>query len=142
MRFGITGGCHHWEYCHLTTENSCKMHSCSLFLIIFWQSFLTCQQYIIDEFEPDVFEALLRYLHTGSCHIAPSILPGLLCAAHCYEIPEVKQVCVDSIEECLDASMVRTQGWHQSRHFNSIPYSHALKTLVFRQYHGNNLIDI
>ena len=50
-------------------------------------------------FQSDVFEALLEYLHCGSCDLVPSVLPGLLSAAQYYEVEELHQVCLERIKE-------------------------------------------
>ena len=50
-------------------------------------------------FQSDVFEALLEYLHCGSCDLVPSVIPGLLSAAQYYEVEELHQVCFERIKE-------------------------------------------
>ena len=51
------------------------------------------------QFESNVFETLLEFLHIGSCDLVPSLLPGLLSAAQYYEVEELYQVCVESMKE-------------------------------------------
>lgn len=55
-------------------------------------------------FESDVFEALLQFLHTGSCDLVPSLLPGLLSAAQYYEVGDLHQVCVESMTQAITVS--------------------------------------
>ena len=55
-------------------------------------------------FESDVFEALLEFLHTGSCDLVPSLLPGLLSAAQYYEVEDLHQVCVESMKQAITVS--------------------------------------
>ena len=55
-------------------------------------------------FESDVFEALLQFLHTGSCDLVPSLLPGLLSAAQYYEVEDLHQVCVESMKRAITVS--------------------------------------
>ena len=55
-------------------------------------------------FESDVFEALLEFLHTGSCDLVPSLLPGLLSAAQYYEVEDLHQVCVESMKQAIAVS--------------------------------------
>lgn len=54
---------------------------------------------IVKQFESNVFETLLEFLHIGSCDLVPSLLPGLLSAAQYYEVEELYQVCVESMKE-------------------------------------------
>lgn len=59
-----------------------------------WQEVIT-----VKLFQSDVFEALLEYLHCGSCDLVPSVIPGLLSAAQYYEVEELHQVCLERIKE-------------------------------------------
>ena len=56
------------------------------------------------QFESDVFEALLEFLHTGSCDLVPSLLPGMLCAAQYYEVEDLHQLCVESMKQTNSVS--------------------------------------
>ena len=51
------------------------------------------------QFESGVFEALLEFLHVGSCDLRPSLLPGLFAAAQYYQVEELRQVCVESMKQ-------------------------------------------
>jgi len=60
---------------------------------------LQCQEVIIvKQFDSDVFEALLEFLHVGSCDLGSSLLPGLLSAAQYYQVEELYEVCIESMK--------------------------------------------
>ncbi|ROT81615.1 hypothetical protein C7M84_025229 [Penaeus vannamei] len=44
-------------------------------------------QFTIIEFEHDTLRILLDYLHTGSCPLTCTSIPGLICAAEHYDLP-------------------------------------------------------
>uniref|UniRef100_A0A1A9W2Z0 Rap-GAP domain-containing protein n=1 Tax=Glossina brevipalpis TaxID=37001 RepID=A0A1A9W2Z0_9MUSC len=50
-------------------------------------------EFTIIEFDPDTFRVLLDYLHTGTCPLTCVSIPGLLCAAEHYDLPELLQAC-------------------------------------------------
>ena len=50
-------------------------------------------EFPIIEFDGDTFAILLTYLHTGSCHLSCLKIPGLICAAEHYDLPELLQAC-------------------------------------------------
>lgn len=54
---------------------------------------------VVKQFESGVFEALLEFLHVGSCDLRPSLLPGLSAAAQYYQVEELRQVCVESMKQ-------------------------------------------
>lgn len=66
---------------------------------------------VVKQFESGVFEALLEFLHVGSCDLRPSLLPGLFAAAQYYQVEELRQVCVESMKQrgislsCSDHSL-------------------------------------
>lgn len=52
----------------------------------------------MNQFESDVFETLLEFLHCGTCDPESSLLPVLLSAAQYYEVEDLYQVCVENIK--------------------------------------------
>ena len=50
-------------------------------------------EFPIIEFDGETFRILLTYLHTGSCPLSCLIIPGLICAAEHYDLPELLQAC-------------------------------------------------
>ena len=50
-------------------------------------------EFPIIEFDGETFGILLTYLHTGSCHLSCLKIPGLICAAEHYDLPELLQAC-------------------------------------------------
>ena len=50
------------------------------------------------QFDSDVFEALLEFLHVGSCDLGSSLLPGLLSAAQYYQVEALSKVCTESMK--------------------------------------------
>ncbi|XP_078381245.1 uncharacterized protein LOC144664014 isoform X2 [Oculina patagonica] len=61
---------------------------------------LQCQEVIIvKQFDSDVFEALLEFLHVGSCDLSSSLLPGLHSAAQYYQVEALHEVCVESLKQ-------------------------------------------
>ena len=46
-----------------------------------------------------MFEALLEFLHVGSCDLGSSLLPGLLSAAQYYQVDALHEVCVESMKQ-------------------------------------------
>lgn len=54
---------------------------------------------VVKQFESGVFEALLEFLHVGSCNLRSSVLPGLFAAAQYYQVEELRQVCVESMKQ-------------------------------------------
>ncbi|GAB6028378.1 hypothetical protein CHUAL_002545 [Chamberlinius hualienensis] len=53
-----------------------------------------CQtEFNIIEFDSETFELLLEYLHSGACPLTCRSIPGLICAAEHYDLPELLQAC-------------------------------------------------
>ena len=50
-------------------------------------------EFNIIEFEPDTFQVLLDYLHSGCCPLSCLTIPGLICAAEHYDLPDLIQAC-------------------------------------------------
>ena len=76
-----------------------------------------CQfQFPIIEFDGETFRILLTYLHCGSCTLSCLNIPGLICAAEHYDLPELLQACfhhakqfirVDKVCYCIFYSFVK-----------------------------------
>lgn len=49
-------------------------------------------EFNIIEFDSETFRVLLNYLHTGSCPLTCVSIPGLICAAEHYDLPECKSI--------------------------------------------------
>lgn len=64
-------------------------------------------EFSIIEFDPDTFRILLDYLHTGSCPLTCSTIPGLICAAEHYDLPELLQACFHHAKQFLRIEVVR-----------------------------------
>ncbi|KAL0878921.1 hypothetical protein ABMA27_003918 [Loxostege sticticalis] len=58
-------------------------------------------EFSIIEFDPETFRILLDYLHTGSCPLTCASIPGLICAAEHYDLPELLQACFHHAKQFL-----------------------------------------
>ncbi|KAJ2951638.1 hypothetical protein O0L34_g13796 [Tuta absoluta] len=65
-------------------------------------------EFLIIEFDPDTFRILLDYLHTGSCPLTCASIPGLICAAEHYDLPELLQACFHHAKQFLRIDVVCT----------------------------------
>ncbi|EEB14429.1 rap GTPase-activating protein, putative [Pediculus humanus corporis] len=65
-------------------------------------------EFSIIEFDPDTFRTLLDYLHTGSCPLTCTNIPGLICAAEHYDLPELLQACFHHAKQFLRIDVVCT----------------------------------
>ncbi|KAK7083981.1 hypothetical protein SK128_024955 [Halocaridina rubra] len=63
-------------------------------------------QFTIIEFEHDTLRILLDYLHTGSCPLTCTSIPGLICAAEHYDLPELLQACFHHAKQFLRIEVV------------------------------------
>ncbi|XP_020294253.1 uncharacterized protein LOC109859929 isoform X2 [Pseudomyrmex gracilis] len=63
-------------------------------------------EFDIIEFDPETFRLLLDYLHTGSCPLTCSNIPGLICAAEHYDLPELLQACFHHAKQFLRIEIV------------------------------------
>ncbi|XP_044749572.1 uncharacterized protein LOC123310202 [Coccinella septempunctata] len=63
-------------------------------------------EFSIIEFDADTFRILLDYLHTGSCPLTCSTIPGLICAAEHYDLPELLQACFHHAKQFLRIEVV------------------------------------
>ena len=62
------------------------------------------QAIIVKQFDSDVFEALLEFLHVGSCDLESSLLPGLLSAAQYYQVEALYEVCIERMKRSSNVS--------------------------------------
>ena len=65
---------------------------------------------MIIEFEADTFGVLLDYLHHGSCPLTCTNVPGLICAAEHYDLPELLQACFHHAKQFLRVQVVSAHG--------------------------------
>ncbi|XP_026668884.1 uncharacterized protein LOC108624396 isoform X2 [Ceratina calcarata] len=63
-------------------------------------------EFDIIEFDPKTFKILLNYLQTGSCPLTCSNIPGLICAAEHYDLPELLQACFHHAKQFLRIEVV------------------------------------
>ncbi|KAL1138352.1 hypothetical protein AAG570_008416, partial [Ranatra chinensis] len=63
-------------------------------------------EFSIIEFDPDTFRILLDYLHTSSCPLTCANIPGLICAAEHYDLPELLQACFHHAKQFLRIEVV------------------------------------
>lgn len=63
-------------------------------------------EFNIIEFDADTFRLLLDYLHTGSCTLTCVSIPGLICAAEHYDLPELLQACFHHAKQFLRIEVV------------------------------------
>lgn len=61
---------------------------------------------MIIEFDPETFRLLLDYLHTGSCPLTCANIPGLICAAEHYDLPDLLQACFHHAKQFLRIEVV------------------------------------
>ncbi|XP_031831114.1 rap GTPase activating protein radish isoform X2 [Nomia melanderi] len=63
-------------------------------------------EFNIVEFDPETFRILLDYLHTGSCPLTCSNIPGLISAAEHYDLPDLLQACFHHAKQFLRIEIV------------------------------------
>lgn len=63
-------------------------------------------EFTIIEFDPETFRVLLDYLHTGSCPLTCQTIPGLICAAEHYDLPELLQACFHHAKQFLRIDII------------------------------------
>lgn len=63
-------------------------------------------EFTIIEFDGDTFEKLLEYLHSGSCPLTCDTIPGLICAAEHFDLPDLLQACFHHTKTHLRLSVV------------------------------------
>ncbi|XP_023212979.1 uncharacterized protein LOC111615743 [Centruroides sculpturatus] len=67
---------------------------------------LSKTEFNIIEFDSDTFRTLIEYLHSGSCPLTCDAIPGLICAAEHYDLPELLQACFHHVKQHLRISVV------------------------------------
>ncbi|CAM1314793.1 Uncharacterised protein g6651 [Pycnogonum litorale] len=66
-----------------------------------------CQtEFNIIEFDSETFRLLMEYLHTGSCVLTCLTVPGLICSAEHYDLPELLQACFHHARQFMRISAV------------------------------------
>ena len=50
-------------------------------------------EFTIIEFDGDTFQLLIEYLHSGFCCLTCETVPGLICAAEHFDLPDLLQAC-------------------------------------------------
>ena len=63
-------------------------------------------QFPIIEFDGETFRILLTYLHSGSCPLSCLNIPGLICAAEHYDLPELLQACFHHAKQFIQVDKV------------------------------------
>lgn len=63
-------------------------------------------QFTIIEFDGDTFQLLIEYLHSGSCPLTCDTVPGLICAAEHFDLPDLLQACVHHTKTHLRLALV------------------------------------
>lgn len=63
-------------------------------------------QFTIIEFDPDTFQLLIEYLHSGACPLTCDTVPGLICAAEHFDLPDLLQACFHHTKTHLRLSVV------------------------------------
>lgn len=71
------------------------------------RSKLAQTEFAVIEFDSETFRLLLDYLHTGSCPLTCNNIPGLICAAEHYDLPELLQACFHHTKQFLRIEVVR-----------------------------------
>ena len=70
------------------------------------RSKLAQTEFAVIEFDAETFRLLLDYLHTGSCPLTCNNIPGLICAAEHYDLPELLQACFHHAKQFLRIEVV------------------------------------
>lgn len=63
-------------------------------------------QFTIIEFDGDTFQLLIEYMHSGSCPLTCDTVPGLICAAEHFDLPDLLQACVHHTKTHLRLAVV------------------------------------
>ena len=64
-------------------------------------------QFPIIEFDGETFRILLLYLHSGACPLSCLNIPGLICAAEHYDLPELLQACFHHAKQFIRVDKVK-----------------------------------
>lgn len=60
----------------------------------------------MNEFESEIFAGVIEYIHDDKCSITFETLPGLLCAATYYELPDLRLSCLNRRDDVIKVSTV------------------------------------
>ncbi|KAJ6217992.1 hypothetical protein RDWZM_009149 [Blomia tropicalis] len=63
-------------------------------------------EFTIIEFDGDTFQLLIEYMHSGSCPLSCDTVPGLICAAEHFDLPDLLQACVHHTKTHLRLAVV------------------------------------
>ena len=85
---------------------------------------------MVIEFEADTFGVLLDYLHHGSCPLTCSSVPGLICAAEHYDLPELLQACFHHAKQFLRVQVVSGRRGLTATHTVLLTNNTAILTLA------------
>jgi len=64
-------------------------------------------EFSVIEFDGETFRLLMTYLHTGSCPLSCMAIPGLICSAEHYDLPELLQACFHHAKQFIRTEVVR-----------------------------------
>ena len=73
----------------------------------FFKEIYSFLQFPIIEFDGDTFSILLTYLHCGTCTLSCLNIPGLICAAEHYDLPELLQACFHHAKQFIRVDKVK-----------------------------------
>lgn len=90
-------------------------------------------EFSIIEFDSETFRILLDYLHTGSCQLRCSTIPGLICAAEHYDVPELLQACFHHAKQFLRIDVVSISQYNFLKTLRSNINSFKIHTIRNKQ---------
>ncbi|XP_028405098.1 uncharacterized protein LOC114527596 [Dendronephthya gigantea] len=64
------------------------------------------REFVMNEFESEIFAGVIEYIHNDKCSITYETLPGLLCAATYYELPDLRLSCLNRRDDVIEVSTV------------------------------------
>lgn len=64
------------------------------------------REFVMNEFEADIFCGVIDYIHNDKCSITYETLPGLLCAATYYELPNLRLSCLNRRDDVITVTTV------------------------------------
>jgi len=97
-------------------------------------------QYLVDNVEEDVFRELLCYFMTGSCTIQPSNVVGLACTAEYFDVPDLRQACLDHLIRCLSSKILCQLLNQLEKHLTCQTAKNMLFTVRLEHYVHTNTI--
>lgn len=63
-------------------------------------------EFTIIEFDGDTFQLLIEYMHSGTCRLTCDTVPGLICAAEHFDLPDLLQACFHHTKTHMRLSVV------------------------------------